>query len=206
MGLLCVAWSCWSCSACTYQLLSWCATQGMYHQAILGDLNTMAHGIARFSPHFCTDKMRFWSLGQSEAAFWDRAVFNIIDSNCHPDQDSNIGPGASQAHRDQHTATPAGLHSHVDFRFSRNILLSGYQSPVERQFDIPTKCMASSVCQVADWWVQTQLLVHVSMAVATRSCATSTMRACQGTLAISMPCDCNKESKQSFGTYHNYAM
>lgn len=59
----------------------------MYHQAVLGDLNTMAHGIARFSPKFCTDKMRFWSLGQSEAALWQKKVFNIVDLNTIPEQD-----------------------------------------------------------------------------------------------------------------------
>ena len=63
--------------------------QGLVHQAILGDLNTMAHGIARFSPKFCKDKMRFWSLGQSEAAFWDRAVFQVMDLDTVPEQDSN---------------------------------------------------------------------------------------------------------------------
>ena len=47
----------------------------------------MAHGIARFSPKFCTDKMRFRTLGQSEAAFWQRKVFNIADPNTIPEQD-----------------------------------------------------------------------------------------------------------------------
>lgn len=59
----------------------------MCHQAILGDLNTMAHGIARFSPKFCTDKMRFWSLGQSEASFWHHKVFCITDPDTVPEQE-----------------------------------------------------------------------------------------------------------------------
>ena len=59
----------------------------MYHQAILGDLNTMAHGIARFSSKFCTDKMRFWSLGQSEASFWHHKVFCVADPSTVPEQD-----------------------------------------------------------------------------------------------------------------------
>lgn len=63
--------------------------KGLYHQAILGDLNTMAHGIARLSPKFCKDKMRFWSIGQSEAAFWDQAVFQVMDPDTVPEQDSN---------------------------------------------------------------------------------------------------------------------
>ena len=49
--------------------------QGQHHQAILGDLNTMAHGIARLSPNYCCDKMRFWSIGQQEAVFWHHNVF-----------------------------------------------------------------------------------------------------------------------------------
>lgn len=48
----------------------------------------MGHGIARFSPKFCTDKMRFWTLGQSEAAFWHRTVFSVTDPDTVPDQDA----------------------------------------------------------------------------------------------------------------------
>lgn len=62
--------------------------QGMQHQAIFGDLNTMGHGIARFSPNFCTDKMRFWSLGQSEAVFWDRNIFQVQHASTAPAQQS----------------------------------------------------------------------------------------------------------------------
>ncbi len=39
----------------------------MFHQAILADLNTMAHGVARLSRHYCCDAMRFRSLGRTEA-------------------------------------------------------------------------------------------------------------------------------------------
>jgi hypothetical protein len=35
---------------------------GFYHQAILGDLNTMAHGIARLSPSYCCDQVRCRNL------------------------------------------------------------------------------------------------------------------------------------------------
>ena len=38
------------------------ADQGLHQQAILGDLNTMAHGIARLSPSHCNDHMRFRSV------------------------------------------------------------------------------------------------------------------------------------------------
>ena len=41
--------------------------QGMFHQAVLADLNTMAHGVARLSPHYCCDRQRFRTLGQTEA-------------------------------------------------------------------------------------------------------------------------------------------
>ena len=53
--------------------------QGYYHIAILGDMNTMAHGIARLSPNFCCDKMRFRNLGRTEAQFWEDAVLAQAD-------------------------------------------------------------------------------------------------------------------------------
>src|SRR5690606_21052694 len=37
------------------------------HQVIFGDLNTMAHGIARFHPLYCKDHLRIMSFGHSEA-------------------------------------------------------------------------------------------------------------------------------------------
>ncbi|KAK9845155.1 hypothetical protein WJX84_008730 [Apatococcus fuscideae] len=73
--------------------------QGVYHQAIMGDLNTMAHGIARLSPNFCNDRMRFWSLGQSEASFWHRNLFLVPDPGFQPSQDgsqANARPLAEQ--------------------------------------------------------------------------------------------------------------
>ena len=82
--------------------------QGLYHQAILGDLNTMAHGIARLSPKFCKDKMRFWSIGQSEAQFWDKAVFQVVDPDTIPEQDSNW---QQRAQADEYFAT-AHAHEH----------------------------------------------------------------------------------------------
>ena len=51
-------------------------SQGIFHQVILGDLNTMAHGIARFSPHYCCDRMRFLSVGSDEAVVWERWVLS----------------------------------------------------------------------------------------------------------------------------------
>lgn len=85
--------------------------QGMYHQTILGDLNTMAHGIARFSPKFCTDKMRFWSLGQSEASFWHHKVFCIPDPNTVPEQDhaQRGSKTAKQANLTQHASSTADV-------------------------------------------------------------------------------------------------
>lgn len=45
-------------------------------QLIFGDLNTMAHGIARFSPYFCGDDQRLRSIGYSEAQWWQRHIFS----------------------------------------------------------------------------------------------------------------------------------
>ena len=73
----------------------------------------MAHGIARFSPKYCNDKMRFWTLGQSEAAFWDRTVFSIMDPETIPEQD-NLQQSPSQVAQglhDQHTSSTPGIHT-----------------------------------------------------------------------------------------------
>ena len=64
----------------------------MYHQAILGDLNTMAHGIARLSPNFCNDRMRFLSIGQSEATFWHQNLFMVPDMAFQPSEDGRDQP------------------------------------------------------------------------------------------------------------------
>lgn len=39
----------------------------------------MAHGIARLSPDFCRDKMRFWTLGQSEGSWFQHNVLDMPD-------------------------------------------------------------------------------------------------------------------------------
>lgn len=65
--------------------------QGCYHQAILGDLNTMAHGIARLSPHYCCDRMRLWSIGKEEAQFWQENVLSVADDRFAPEQDGRSG-------------------------------------------------------------------------------------------------------------------
>lgn len=44
------------------------------HQLIFGDLNTMAHGVARLLPRYCRDSLRYGSLGLSEAEWWYRHV------------------------------------------------------------------------------------------------------------------------------------
>lgn len=39
--------------------------------ALMGDLNTLGNGVARLSPNYCTDRMRWLSLGWYEAEVWD---------------------------------------------------------------------------------------------------------------------------------------
>ena len=53
--------------------------QGVVHQAVLGDLNTMGHGIARLSRLHCTDALRFLSLGSYEAEVWHACVLSQMD-------------------------------------------------------------------------------------------------------------------------------
>ena len=58
---------------------SFAVSQGQRQIAFLGDLNTMAHGIARLSPRFCRDCMRWRSLGQSEGAWFEDNVLAVPD-------------------------------------------------------------------------------------------------------------------------------
>jgi hypothetical protein len=51
--------------------------QQQCHQVILGDLNTMAHSVARLSPNYCCDRLRWGSLGCCEAAWWQRNVLAV---------------------------------------------------------------------------------------------------------------------------------
>ncbi|KAK9846438.1 hypothetical protein WJX81_003784 [Elliptochloris bilobata] len=53
--------------------------QGIVHQAVLGDLNTMGHGVARLSHRHCTDALRLRSLGWYEAEVWHAAVLSQMD-------------------------------------------------------------------------------------------------------------------------------
>jgi hypothetical protein len=48
---------------------------------ILGDLNTMGHSVARLSPNYCCDRMRWGSLGSCEAAWWQRHVLAVTGGN-----------------------------------------------------------------------------------------------------------------------------
>ncbi|GIL87753.1 hypothetical protein Vretimale_13082 [Volvox reticuliferus] len=47
--------------------------------ALMGDLNTLANGVARLSPHYCTDHLRWGSLGWFEAELLDKKVLGVKD-------------------------------------------------------------------------------------------------------------------------------
>jgi hypothetical protein len=51
--------------------------QQQCHQVILGDLNTMGHSVARLSPNYCSDRMRWGSFGTYEAAWWQKHVLSV---------------------------------------------------------------------------------------------------------------------------------
>ncbi|KAI9286793.1 hypothetical protein BC943DRAFT_214300 [Umbelopsis sp. AD052] len=51
------------------------------HQMIFGDLNTMAHSIARLSPKYARDRYRFLSLGKQESQWWNDNVFGWQDTD-----------------------------------------------------------------------------------------------------------------------------
>ena len=50
-------------------------------QLLFGDLNTMGHGVARFHPRYCNDGLRFRTIGQSEARWWDKHIFGPKSTN-----------------------------------------------------------------------------------------------------------------------------
>lgn len=55
---------------------------GKGHGNILigGDLNTMAHGIARLSPRYCCDRMRFRTLGTTEGEWFRKNFLEVKES------------------------------------------------------------------------------------------------------------------------------
>lgn len=57
----------------------------------------MGHGIARLSPSFCCDRMRFRNLGSTEAAFWDRNIIQQPDAAFLPDRDGQSRNAEEQA-------------------------------------------------------------------------------------------------------------
>ena len=60
------------------------ARRGVGLQVIGGDLNTMGHGVARLSPFHCTDRLRWATVGETEASFWARSLFAVPDSPSGP--------------------------------------------------------------------------------------------------------------------------
>ena len=63
--------------------------KGKIIQLIGGDLNTMAHGVARFSPKYCgNDWMRIKTLGKSEGKWW---LDNALSGKNSSDNLKNLG-------------------------------------------------------------------------------------------------------------------
>lgn len=54
---------------------------GFNRQVILGDLNTIADRFARCLPLFCTDHLRFKTIGIREATFWKENLFQVQDAS-----------------------------------------------------------------------------------------------------------------------------
>ena len=50
-------------------------------QIIGADLNTMAHGIARLAPSYCSDMLRWKTFGQTEAEFWSEYILSFGDDD-----------------------------------------------------------------------------------------------------------------------------
>ncbi|OLY82306.1 hypothetical protein AYI68_g3575 [Smittium mucronatum] len=54
------------------------------HLLVFGDMNTLAHSIARLSPLFCTDWYRITSLFVTEPEFWYKYLFPTMSSWTDP--------------------------------------------------------------------------------------------------------------------------
>lgn len=52
------------------------AKGGSPYQVILGDFNTLSHGIARCSSSYCNDSYRWRSLGYTESEWWIANIFH----------------------------------------------------------------------------------------------------------------------------------
>jgi len=70
------------------------AAGGPKHQVICGDLNTQANSLARLSANYCTDRMRWRTLGWFEAEVWDRHVFGCMEDPAQPEKHSKWLEGA----------------------------------------------------------------------------------------------------------------
>ena len=77
------------------EIFSFGSNSDRKHQILCGDLNTLGHGIARFSPNYCNDEMRWKSIGYAESEFfYDRVLkFNVSDG---PFNESLQGYGLSK--------------------------------------------------------------------------------------------------------------
>ena len=92
-------------------------------QLICGDLNTMGHGVARFSPFHCTDHLRWGSLGLHEAQVHPPWTVNAVSSSVRPICDASILMTVCQERKYisgrpvSHDNITAGLH-HTTFYIS----------------------------------------------------------------------------------------
>mmetsp|Transcript_8371 Transcript_8371/g.25104 ORF Transcript_8371/g.25104 Transcript_8371/m.25104 type:complete len:379 (+) Transcript_8371:2625-3761(+) len=106
--------------------------KGIFHQAILGDLNTMAHGVARLSPHYCCDVMRWRSLGSSEAQWWDRYVLSASDNAWQPVSDQVRGQEVTQEGAGNARLKALGVREDV----TQDVLNPGFKDPFNVAADI----------------------------------------------------------------------
>ncbi|KAG1678403.1 hypothetical protein FOA52_015170 [Chlamydomonas sp. UWO 241] len=67
------------------------------HQCIAGDLNTLGNGVARLSPKYCNDHMRWWTIGYSEAEVWDQVVMSVAEDPSSPEQRNEWAARAGMA-------------------------------------------------------------------------------------------------------------
>lgn len=111
-------------------------------QLIFGDLNTMAHGIARLSRAYCRDGMRMGSLGYSEAAWWHRHLLTDPLSDDPPPNasggdriNSNLLPFIPRYLSRQEAAQLRNPHFYDPFSLSKDTTLQSYRGLYRGKLD-----------------------------------------------------------------------
>lgn len=110
-------------------------SEGHHYQIIMGDLNTMAHGIARFSPKYCRDFLRFWSLGHSEASFWSKYLLDVLHNGSDDSPNHKLLPLHPRHFSNKEICALRNSHFFDPFDIACDMTLSNYKGLYQGKLD-----------------------------------------------------------------------